>query len=124
MSIFKDNKIKQQLRDAFVDNECGSDQYRETQPWTTFHKLSGLEHLGSDNRADLMDLVQDWISAYIMEGCGWYAGANASVPLYEKIFDLLWEQGEHPYYSEDELPGVLEDGEWERSPENPENYNN
>ena len=108
-NIFNNDELKKLLKDAFVDNECGSDQYRETQPWATFHKLAGFEHLDSDNRAVLMDLVQDWINAYIVEGCSWYAGAACAVPLYEKIFDLLWEQGEHPYYSEEELPEIIEE---------------
>tara|TARA_B100000424_G_scaffold95905_2_gene72081 strand:- start:8984 stop:9331 length:348 start_codon:yes stop_codon:yes gene_type:complete len=108
MNIFEDDNAKQKLRDAFVDNECGSDQYRETQPWVTFHRLSAFEDIGPDNRAVLMRLVQAWVIAYNSEGCSWYAGAEDCIPLYEKIFDLLWEQGEHPYYSEEELPEILQ----------------
>jgi len=108
--MFANQEVKDELMSQFLDNECGSDEYGETAPWKTFDLLSRCEcFVWGDQFKALMLLASTWLSAFEREGCVRYAGLDEAVPLYEMIFNILWSNKEHPYYSKEELPAILEE---------------
>lgn len=136
-----DGEFRDYMRSAFVDNECGTDEYRESQP------EKGLAYIGelfillrAGNRdpkqpilnntfstdveieTHVLDLTQKWLAAMhkgysegeAYEG-GWfvYAGNEELVPILQLYFDLVWLERRHPYAAPDE-EDLLEYfmGEW------------
>ena len=101
-----------QLKEDFVGNECGSDEYRETQPTKGIEMTSRafriLEDRWTDSRLNndgkgnadvrfqygtLQRLFKTWVAA---TGT-WYDGCEELVPVLEIVFDVLWSNNEHPY---------------------------
>jgi len=126
---------KQQMKERFTGNECGSDEYRETQPGKGLFMVSGavdmLIHDTSPGEAqvELLRLVNAWFIAIEREmdtnRFGWsgigYAGADALVPVLERVFDIYWEHGEHPYYStREEMLEVVRDIKEDEAHDHPE----
>lgn len=89
-------------RDHFVGNEAGSDEYGERWPWKGFGFISSaadiLEDSEDERRETFIEQVQTWTAAM---GLGRYEGSEAAVPMLETIFDILWDNGTHPYYGND-----------------------
>lgn len=116
----------QELKDQFLDNECCTDQYRETQPVSGLHHCMEVlpqpvceiinRHIDNlDNIDDIEQLAidisrasQDPIALMVVDWLceakfGGYYGSDELYPLLEKVFDCYVEQGEHPYgYDEKE----------------------
>lgn len=92
-------------RESFVENECGSDEYRETQPAKGMgmiaNWLEGIhpEYLGSE----ALDEIAAWVSALASEPGSSYGGADQLVPVLGRYFDWLWEMGDHPYSEVSEI---------------------
>jgi hypothetical protein len=112
----------QYLKECFVENECCSDEYRETQPQKGLRYVASLCRLldvawvESDPRwADVVRMIKDWTTALLEDdiypgakekfapghGWPWYAGAKQLEPLLEMYFDYSWAVGEHPYDGDD-----------------------
>jgi len=99
-----DETFRQWARQAFIDNECGSDEYRESQPWKLLAYIGEVAPILQDDRYEagggdrsrrrrFLDDVKTWVAA-----CGtWYEGCDEAVPVCETVFDILWEEGRHPY---------------------------
>jgi len=108
---FADDKHKAASRRDYVDNECYSDEYRETQPEKGIrHTLNALNHATVAERNKLINLMLNWLSAYASDEDDSYAGNKELDPLLELVHDILWEHDEHPYYDDvKELFESLED---------------
>ena len=92
--------FRQWQRQQEVDNECGSDEYRETQP------SKGLTYIadffadwapGVDAVYEMMELVKKWLDAGANLGEA-YSGADELVPILNNCFDFIWEQGGYSLY--------------------------
>jgi hypothetical protein len=95
--------IRDYCRSSFVENECGSDEYRETQPAKGMGMIADwTERVDVPWEGPMMGLVARWVTV-VSEGEGWYAGADELVPVLTIYFDFLWDRGEHPYFEPDEL---------------------
>lgn len=101
------------LKSDFIGNECGTDEYRETQPTKGIHMVaqafSILEDNWFKNRFDsrlkgsleetketyyrLLELFKKWV---VCTGT-WYDGDEELEPVLDVVFDILWANGEHPY---------------------------
>ena len=102
---------KEQFRSWYVGNECGSDEYRETQPGKgLLHAANAMDLLETgEEQVELLKLVRDWINAienqllHDKNRYGWrhvgYCGAEELQPVLARVFDILWAHGEHPYYT-------------------------
>lgn len=94
------------LRDNFVGNEVGSDEYRETWPEKGLSFLAEALELEPDEgrRRKLMKAAQSWIISYNKqaEKVWGYPGVDAAEPLCNLIFDSFWGAGKHPYFYTDE----------------------
>jgi hypothetical protein len=94
-------------RQQEVDNECGSDEYRETQPGKGLHYIADfLDDWAPGVQAvnEMMELVGKWIDAGANLGEA-YSGADQLVPIMELCFDFMWERGGYSLYTSlDELP--------------------
>ena len=113
----------QELKDQFVQNECETDQYRETQPVSGLYRcmevlpqsvcdiinkyigglfdgmqFDGIEQMmfeiGSASQEPIVLEVLDWISEARFGG---YNGSDELYPILEKVFDSYVSRGEHPY---------------------------
>jgi len=113
-----DDKRKKRSREDYVDNECGSDEYRETQPEKGLHHIANaikvLSYDADDDprREQIIDGTITWLQAYAKGDpkAGWsppygaYSGNEELGPILEMVHDILWEHDEHPYsYSVEEL---------------------
>jgi len=110
--MFADDKYKAKSRADYVDNECYSDEYRETQPAKGIrHALKAIADATIEERSKLDDLMRDWLHAWALgEEDNSYAGAEELDPLLKLVHDILWEHGTHPYYdTEEELLETLKD---------------
>lgn len=128
--------FKAWAREAYIGNECGSDEYRETQPFKGLKFIADWAGIVENASAygDALDpdrhpevgvlpmlrLVKSWLDKILWEHSQdhtdepWikaYAGAEELEPVLGLVFDALWEAGEHPYGYEPEelLPWYLED---------------
>ena len=121
------------LKESFVDNECHTDEYGETQPTKglTYLYSSGLiaddvseavngyvdepnETLVSllHNHSDVFTKqVGDWLEKAQL---GRYSGSDEFIPIAEKIFDWYYDNDEHPYYgpNDDGLVREIVDELW------------
>jgi hypothetical protein len=91
--------FKAYMKQSQVDNECGTDEYGETQPMKGVAMISEemQQHEEFSKEAlDLARLLGRWLQAWEEEGETRYAGAEALVPALEAVFDYRWERG---YYS-------------------------
>ena len=99
MDLTRFEPKKADLRDAYVGNECDTDEYGETQPVKGLGIIadlaSRLEGHDDDLNA-LMALVRTWTTAW--NGTR-YGGAEELAPICALYFDTLWAAGEHPYES-------------------------
>jgi hypothetical protein len=113
-------EFKQWQRVLEVENETGTDEYRETQP------SKGLTYI-ADFMADwapgvvacneMMDLVKKWIDAGANMGEA-YSGADQLAPILDLCFDFMWERGGHSLYTSiDQLP---DEGDVELFKEDPD----
>ena len=98
----------ERLRDDFIGNEAGSDEYRETQPHKTFLYLHSFdEGILYWNRRRLAEALIKWAQGVITDldsdnrADQSYAGADAWGDLGNLIFDLHLEIDEHPYLGSD-----------------------
>lgn len=95
--------IKEWSRDEFTGNECGSDEYRETQPSKGLGMLSELFDDGGtmtpEQHAQALTLMAAWMTrmANPRPEDYSYAGADELVPLLEMYHDDLWARNRHPY---------------------------
>jgi len=99
--------FKEWRRQQEVDNETGTDEYRETQPG------KGLTYIadffadwapGVDAVYEQMELVKKWLDAGANLGEA-YSGADELVPILNNCFDFIWGKGGHSLYSSiDDLP--------------------
>jgi hypothetical protein len=98
---------KAYIRDSFVENECDTDEYRETQPVKGMNYYAQLLEMTEDGspeeQKELIELGLAWHKAMVDHWGepGWrslgYAGADELRPILTKLFDLMWSQGETPY---------------------------
>jgi len=133
--IFTKKQV-QQFKNAFVDNECDTDEYRWTQPVKGLYMLTHFEEVnkevgeslefldygdeipnieevinalkGSDNK--FANSVGEWLES-AQFGC--YSGSDGLKPLLERLFDSLWASGSHPYYEKEELVELINEGFFE-----------
>jgi len=119
MNLARFEAHKAALRDAYVGNECDTDEYREAQPSKGLDMLAhALALLASDADVDtqgtqtakaLVDLTARWLDVIEGGGCSVYEGCGELVPVLSLVFDILWTHGEHPYCSDEaELQEYLE----------------
>ena len=110
-AIFTEEE-KLYLKAHFVGNEADTDQYREAWPESGFaylerayecarHQHGPLLNTQLDPQKELAALAVDWITAFRDEGGTRYAGASAAEPMLDLIFEILWNDNEHPYYGDD-----------------------
>lgn len=94
-------------RQQEVDNECGSDEYRETQPGKGLHYIADFFDdwaPGVDAVYEQMALVKVWLDAGANLGDA-YSGNEQLVPILNNCFDFMWEKGGYSLYTSiDELP--------------------
>jgi hypothetical protein len=103
--LIADEKFVEWMKDSFVSNECGTDEYRETQPAKglgyVYEAASCNEGTGGDEgRAldrTLLTLTETWIKAMLKGEGSPYAGSEACEPLMAFVFDQLWANHQHPY---------------------------
>lgn len=97
--------FKAYCRDSFVGNECGSDEYRETQPAKGFSYiadwLEGIHPNYLDPEA--LDLIALWTRALADDPGASYGGADELAPVLARYFDYLWENDRHPYSEVSEI---------------------
>jgi hypothetical protein len=90
-----------------VDNETGSDEYRETQPAKGLHYIADFFDdwsPGVDAVYEQMELVKKWLDAGANLGEA-YSGAAELEPILNNCFDFIWERGGHSLYlTIDQLP--------------------
>jgi hypothetical protein len=97
--------FKDYCRDSFTGNECDSDEYGETQPAKGFGYiadwLDGIhpEHLDPE----ALEAIAAWVRALADDPGSRYGGAEELVPVLQRYFDWLWDQGRHPYSQPHEL---------------------
>lgn len=131
---FGSDELKARSRQYYVNNECGSDEYAETQPqkgtevirgvlddisniiseWT-MNSLPGvtLTHNGLNTTVtfqqfmvEFMDRVVDWYASN--PNAGWYDGVEQLKPVLMMAHDFNWSIGCGPYgMSEKELLEML-----------------
>lgn len=105
--------IKEYAKDLFVGNECGTDEYRETQPEKGLSYIARWAEvrdtvLGYSSYGDLetLTLIRNWLAAIVQihgedhSYDSWsyaYAGAPELEPVLAAVFDTLWDNDEHPY---------------------------
>lgn len=95
--------FKEFCRESFIGNECGSDEYGETQPAKGMSMIAGwLESLHPDrpDPATFAEIAQ-WMLACVRGGR--YDGADELVPVLERYFEFLWGANEHPYSDVEEI---------------------
>lgn len=107
------DNIKAHSRDAFVGNECGTDEYRETQPSKGFMFIAEMFDLIQynpqgeplDDQVEMLREVRTWIDA-IIRTCEdpnsktWevsYAGATELETVLNRYHDMCWANNKHPY---------------------------
>jgi hypothetical protein len=108
--------VKDHARDDFVGNECGTDEYRETQPWKGFTFIADVLDDGGtmlwEDQLALLKEVRAWLDAIITttenpNAEPWehaYAGAQELEPVLTRIFNHCWQNNYHPYdYTAEEL---------------------
>lgn len=110
--------------DQFVGNECGSDEYRETQPEKGLRMIAEWAEvqdrvLGYEaGDVEMLRLVREWLDAIIRAhgedhtADPWnyaYAGAEELEPVLRVYFDALWEVNRHPYGYEGTPVMLIED---------------
>lgn len=105
-------------REAFVGNECDTDEYRESQPEKGLGMISALVHILSEqtearsheldetiidglSRREILVKVFELSAKWINLATGSYEGANELTSILEIYHDVLWARGEHPYYGDD-----------------------
>ena len=95
--------FKEFCRESFVDNECGSDEYGETQPAKGMTYIAGWLESIHPERLDPEAVVEiaDWVRSCATGGR--YDGSAELVPVMERYFDWLWEMGDHPYSVVEEI---------------------
>ena len=109
--------VREWAREAFVGNECDTDEYGETQPAKGIgYILEWTERAGDPKDPEMWADVRAWLDA--MAGGGRYAGADELMPVLVRCFDLLWSAGEHPYYdnTDEGREGLLEQWREETAP--------
>lgn len=114
--MLEDDALKAYSREAFVGNECDTDEYRETQPekgLAFIHSyVERIMHTGYEGDLALeriLGLTADWLKAYAHDIHDTaYAGAEQLTPIMAIIHDDAWARGTHPY-GDDYLETVKED---------------
>jgi hypothetical protein len=98
--------FRQWQRRQEVENETGTDEYRETQPSKGLGFISEFMAdwaPGVEACNEMMELVKKWIDAGANMGEA-YSGADQLVPILELCFDFMWEEGGYSLYSRDDVP--------------------
>jgi hypothetical protein len=109
-------EVKRHALESYLDNEVGSDQYRDTQPGNGlevasmyhFSNMTSIRGEGGLKEADLdmLKAIIHWLSEIVREtedpdpeGRTWkaYAGCDALEPVLVKAFNSMWELNVHPY---------------------------
>jgi hypothetical protein len=87
-------------REQFIGNECGTDEYRETQP----SKGLGMIAMfmmdlapGQEACEQMIELTRKWLNAVDTKEW-WYSGAEELEPIMDLVFDFEWHKGNHPYH--------------------------
>ena len=103
---FEGHKVA--LREAYIGNECDTDEYGEAQPAKGVRVLAWAIDLAEGDgptQRDLCRALRQWLEAYEPR----YEGAEELAQALTLAFDVLWAHGEHPYCSsEEELREYLE----------------
>lgn len=98
------SEFKAYQRQAEVDNECGTDEYGETQPYKGLAMLSEFfQDFPTDDGAALsmMRRMIAWLTAIVDENYERYAGADSLIDCLTFLYDLRWEQGYYSLYQGD-----------------------
>lgn len=93
---------------CFVDNECDSDEYRETQPAKGLQMISELFDALADESKwhEAMTHLAAWTNVLATADFNApphysYAGADELRPLLTMYHEILWDNNQHPYDSAD-----------------------
>lgn len=106
------------LRQSYIDNECGSDEYRETQPAKGLGFIArGAELLADQDNYEklyeLTELAAKWLASRPNKTA--YQGNELLEPVLALVFDAYWAAGENPYgLSEEDMD---EDLAWQKEQE-------
>jgi hypothetical protein len=99
---FGPEQYREDIRDHFVSNEIDSDEYGETAPWKLLGYVGDVAGRLQDSdhplKDEFLEQVKVWVEAM---GPGRYEGADSAYRLAEIIFDVLWDEGQHPYNGDD-----------------------
>lgn len=113
MAAFGPEELKQRSREQYVGNECGSDEYRETEPEKLLSLVAATicaHGWSGDVKRQVLQRTITWLQAVIDDWGEWgsgpdpsigdciYAGAAEAEPVFGLLHDLLWDEGLHPYY--------------------------
>lgn len=96
---------------SFIDNEAGSDEYRETQPAKLLAMVADVANLlgpGSGRTNDLLSLTRatvTWLANFndqlsneaLPAHVRNYAGVEHAEPVLRIVHETLWANGQHPY---------------------------
>jgi hypothetical protein len=131
------NDVRDHSRDAFVSNECGTDEYRETEPGKAFVFISEMFDdfsSGSFPQGEEMQAVIDirnWLDAIIRitndpNSKPWevsYAGATELEPVLNRMHDMAWRMNRHPYdRSPEELLADYNEDKEDKTETEPEHH--
>lgn len=97
--------FKAYCREQFVGNECGSDEYRETQPAKGMGMIANwFDQIHPEYpEGEAFEEIEKWVAALAADAGGSYAGADELVPVLARYFDSLWERDLHPYSAVEEI---------------------
>jgi hypothetical protein len=113
--------LKKWSRDFIVGDECGSDEYRESQPEGLFNLLAEVCSFDNnmttgEQQKQLVGLVAEWAAEAVRDwgspmldpegsdvtgGYIWYGGADHAQPIYALIHDIMWDAGRSPRFDDE-----------------------
>ncbi len=125
---FTGEKHRKASKEDYLGNECGSDEYHESQP------EKGLRHIGNaifilaQHRPNYIHLqlttqqqdrlfsdycklvkgLKRWVAMLPNDEFVWYEGGEELKEVLAVAYDVLWDNGEHPYF---DTPEELLEGE-------------
>jgi hypothetical protein len=88
-------------RTSEIENECDTDEYRETQPSKGLHYIANFMAdwaPGVDACNEMFELTKKWLDAGANMGEA-YSGAELLKPILEMCFDFEWAQGSYSLYA-------------------------
>lgn len=127
---FLDEKYRKASKESYLGNECGSDEYHESQP------EKGLRYIGNafsilanyrplyihdqltteqqdrlfSDYCKLVKGLKHWTAMLPDDDFVWYEGDEALEEVLAVAYDVLWDNNEHPYFdTPEELLEFMED---------------